>query len=517
MTSWHSRNSWKVALIFVLLVATGVTYYSASLIPRYDRWQYPVWYLSDYLLTSGQLPTCGEVSSDVYHAWTGKICVRIGSPGQPISIATFTLLTGIDFTGSFGRLFVFTPLLKLSAGYLLVAEFVKSRTSKVLGTGIVYLSPDYATVFFTTAKGFSFGLLLFIAYLLIKTLRVNSKYRTFREHFKWVILYLISASLLLEYYVPRSVIALVLGAGVSVLIAYRRKYVQSLLLGYGMLLVFYFTQRNDIGVYYGFISEGMTALLSSATTENQAVPFLQTETGGIGWLLLTPLAVLGAVGGLLSLKERGSRFLSDERMLWLYSIAVCYTPVALIQPFFRTRLFFEAAIPGLLVASDRCDRESVGRYMKFGVVISLLLVGSGYYLALSSATAYGPQYDAMDDVLDNVGVPDEAIVFTDMRTGAYLVGENRHLNTAMITDGTDGNAIGDVWYYSDAQAACNVMARAGSDYFVLREDVRTDGVPVMNYDRIPTPESAINKYRDSSRFDRVADAWEFDVYRLNTC
>ncbi|MEF8877454.1 MAG: hypothetical protein V5A60_12105 [Haloarculaceae archaeon] len=505
---WYRRNGWKFALILALLAASGVTLYSASMTPRYDRWQYPVWYLSEYLLTTGTLPTCSQVSADMLPVWTGKACLRIGTPGHPVSVATFTALTGLDFTGPFKRWFVFTPLLKLSAGYLLVAQFAKARTSRILGTAIIYLSPDYSTLYLTTAKGLSFSLLLFSVYFLVKTLR---------EDFRWSLLYLLSFVLLLEYYVPRSVLVVVFAAVVAHFLLADRKIVRSLILVYNTVFALYFFQADLFGEYYRIIAGAVEpGLLAAITAERASIPFFEPSSG-LGWILLLPLGTLGAVGGLLALREKGVSFLADERMLWLYSLVIGYLPAGLLLPFFRTRLFFEAAIPGLLVAADRCDLESVGRYMRSGVAVSILILVVGYSLTLSGAVGYGPQYDSLADTMTDADVREEEIVFTDMKTGAYLVGENRHLNTTMLTDGGNRERIGAVWYYSDADAACRIMSDRESDYFVLREDVRTQGVPVMNYDRVPAPESALEKYRDSPRYDRVIDAWEFDVYELNAC
>lgn len=508
MTRWYRRNDWKLALLFVLLVCSAVTLYSASMIPRYDRWQYPVWYLSEYLLTTGALPTCSQVSAEVLPAWTGKICLRIQTPGQPISVATYTSLLGLDFTGPFKRWFVFTPLLKLSAGYLLATQFVRSRASRVLTTGLVYLAPNYSTLFFTTAKGLSFSLLLFSVYFLIRALR---------DDFRWTLPYLLSFVLLLNYYVPRSVLVLAFAAGITHVMLAERQVTRGLILAYNTVLALYLFQADLIGEYYRTIADAVEpGVILSITAETETVPFHQPSSG-VGWIMLLPLGTLGAVGGLLALRERKAAFLSDERMLWLYALVVGYLPVGLLLPFFRTRLFFEAAIPGLLVAGERCDRDSVERYMKFGLVAGILFVVIGYYLTLSGAVAYGAEYDSLADTMTDANVPEDAVVFTDMKTGAYLVGERRHLNTTMLTNGSDRETIGAVWYYSDARAACRVMERGGSDYFVLREAVQREGVPVINYNRLPVPESAVVKYRDSSRYDRVVDAWAFDVYQLNAC
>ena len=75
-------------------------------------------------------------------------------------------------------------------------------------------------------------------------------------------------------------------------------------------------------------------------------------------IVLVPVALVSAVSALRALSREGSEFLLDERMLWLYSVLAVYVPAGLSVSFFWTRIFFEASIPGLLVALGELDSLS---------------------------------------------------------------------------------------------------------------------------------------------------------------
>lgn len=506
-------------LVFSVAAVVTVVGRSATLPAPIDHWEYASWYVEESLLRRGfTAPNCQSVLAIGNYAthWP-KICTRIQSPGLAYAKAGLTATTGVDFTGRWQRYFLLTPALKVTAGYLLASLYTDNFRYRLLGATALFLVPDYTPFYVTQAKGLSFVIL---------QLGVYARIRWHREGGPWLVASVLAFGMLLLFYFPRSLVLFTFYVVLSAVELRNGRPIRSVL---GEMsangVLFYVIQFDELLRKLSLLTAGnptalfdLTALqLVFATSSGSTIPFLYESDSTSAFVVLLPVAVIAGLAGVRALWRRRVSFFADERMLWLYSLALIYVPAALAVSFFRTRIVFEAAIPGLLVAVDELDSLSDRAASVVEPLLVVVLAGLvvGNVLLLAPTVSYSADYRGLSDELERQGIDEETPVYTDLRTGAYLVGEEQYERVYRIVSDYDRDVMVDVWYGTNATVACEYMRATGSTHFVLNPVV-TDGILfVENYPREPIDRSAYEKFERSPLFDRIGTHHSFRIYRVD--
>ncbi len=511
----------RIGIVFLLLACLAVVVKAVLVPPLDDPWAYSLWYIEEWTLDHGlALPTCEYVSSvGNYDSYWRKICVDIDTPAAAYATSVLTAATGLDFVHRWRRFFLLTPILKFGVGYLLASLYTDDVRYRTLCATAIFLIPDYSALYLTEARGLSFPLTLFGFYAVIRWKRDG-------EHWFWVS----AATLALTsmFYFPRSLLLLPFQFAVGI---FRWRCDDS---------------RSDaaLGTFVGSLivlllhgdrlSKSGSELTGSMADFGNTIGVIGSRFGFDGgkevplllsWppyvmFVLVPVALVSAVSGLRAFSRVGRRFLLDERMVWLYSVLVVYLPAGFSVSFFWTRIFFEASIPGLLVAvgeldSLPTDRIADGAHTAGYVLIALMVVGNLLIVPGVWTFPYHGDYEGLADEMHRNGIERNDPVFTDLKTGAYLVGMAQYEYVYRNTDDYDRRALMDVWYGTNAIVACREMRSYGADYFILNREVSTQVLYVENYQRRPINRSASLKFRRSSLFEPVARQSQFTVYRID--
>lgn len=497
-----------------LMIAVSAIALSINQPSKLDTWQYAKWFVESTILQTGHLPSCDVVSSTGTYqtAWAGKICTRINAPISPMLTTIATLSSGIDFTGEARRLFLITPIIKAFSGYLIVSLYTSRSDYQYFGAVLFVLIPDYSVYYLSQAKGISLPLVWLAVYTLLRWKQSGGVWIVFTH------LFLLTISL---FYLPRAIIL------VSVIFVFTlAKSYKNALLGVSSLsisiLVLYATQANltleNIQLLFQRILSQNLSISSLLRGTHPAIPYIAPSSGfEWGYLILTPLAILGLLGTLCLLNHKGYSIFADERALWSYGIAIAYFPASLLLPFFRTRMFFELAAPATVVgisgvsALKKAKIESVSIS---AIVLCSILVLAGLAGAMGSADSYGPAYNDLGNSLQEAGIGANERVFTDFKTGALLVGENRYKEVNRIINGSNSEKIQSIWYSNDAHESCNrIKSDYSSKYFILNSDIK-DTILIENYRRQSVRGESFSKYSKSSHFNRIFSKGEVEVYRL---
>ncbi|KZN25032.1 hypothetical protein A4G99_00345 [Haladaptatus sp. R4] len=553
--------SWRERLgLCLLLAACLAVVVKAMLVPPLDDpWAYSLWYIEEWLLSHGfHLPTCGYVSSvGNYDPYWGKICVDIDTPAAAYLSSGLTALTGLDFVHRWTRFFLLTPLVKFVVGYLLASLYTDDTRYRTLCATAIFLMPDYSPLYITEARGLSFPITLLGFYTTI---------RWSREGGRW---FWTSAGILAltsMFYLPRSLLLLPFIFVIGVLRwrrdGSRRDVVLGTVVGPLILLALHGDRLSHSGgEFTGFDFSNTLGVIGSRFGFGtvRPVPFLLSWPPYV-MIILVPVALVSAVSAFRALSREGSQFLLDERMLWLYSVLVVYIPAGLSVSFFWTRIFFEASIPGLLVAVGELDslslpgsvptyipyiprfvadhsgyslrsrvphfslparispsRDRIARFAHVTgyVIIALMVVGNLLVIPGVWTFPYRGDYDKLVNGMHQNGVERGDPIFTDLKTGAYLVGMDRYEIVYRNTDDYDRQGLVDVWYGTNATAACEEMRSYGADYFILNREVSTQVIYVENYQRKPINRSAYLKFDRSPLFTPVVRQPEFTVFRID--
>ena len=128
---------------------------------------------------------------------------------------------------------------------------------------------------------------------------------------------------------------------------------------------------------------------------------------------------------------------------------------------------------------------------------------------------YRGNYDGLVNGMHRNGVERSDPIFTELKTGAYLVGMDGYEIVYRNSDDYDRKALVDVWYGTNATTACEEMRSYHSDYFVLSRDVSTEVLYIENYERKPINRSAYLKFDRSPLFTPVVRRPAFTVYRID--
>ncbi|MFH5800275.1 hypothetical protein [Haladaptatus sp. CMAA 1911] len=557
----------RLGLVLLVLACLSVVVKAMLVPPLDDPWAYSLWYIEEWLLSHGfHLPTCEYVSSvGNYDPYWGKICVDIDTPAAAYLSSGLTALTGLDFVHRWTRFFLLTPLVKFVVGYLLASLYTEDVRYRTLCATAIFLIPDYSPLYLTEARGLSFPITLFGFYA---TLRWN------RDGGRWFWVAAGTLALTSMFYLPRALLLLpflfVIGVARWLRDGSRRDAVLGTVVGPLIILLLHGDRLSqsseltdsvfDLGNTLGVIGSRF------GFGTSRSVPFLLSWPPYV-MIILVPVAIVSGVSGLRALSRDGPRFLFDERMLWLYSVLVVYVPAGISVSFFWTRIFFEASIPGLLVALGELDSLSTARpartYIPYlprtvtntayrslpprllsrfslpsrrfdtrlpdisrsrlarfshaagYVLVALMVVGSLLIIPGVWTFPYRGNYEGLVDGMHRNGVERGEPIYTELKTGAYLVGMDRYEVVYRDTDDYDRQALIDVWYGTNATAACGEMRSYGADYFVLNREVSTQVLYVENYQRRPINRSAYLKFDRSSLFTPVVRRPQFTVYRID--
>lgn len=527
------RSEWRV--VALLVVACGLPTIKSVTIPApVDYWQYGGWYIEMYLLENGfRLPSCAEVlSTGNYGAYWSKACTRIDAPAYSYLKAGLTALSGIDFVGEWQRYFLFTPLAKFLVGYALSSLYTDDTRHRLVGATAIFLVPDYSALYLTQAKGLSFPLLLFGLYSAIRWKR-GQRY--------WYAVTILTTIVLTLFYLPRVfiLISFVNIVALAQILSGEREFdvIATTLTSVAIILYLFafgrFVQFSRL--VFSLFDAGRTLGVLAAElpflSGGQEVPYLLTWPPYIMFVML-PVALVCGASGLWALSDRRAEFLRDERMLWFYSICLTYVPAGIAVGFFWSRSLFELAIPGILVALTEFDalRDGVARAVSdrslprvvpstesiATLVIVLMVVGNLLILPGVWAFPYSGDYEGLTAELDQSEIEVDSPIYTDFKTGAYLVGYHHYTYVYRITDDYDRQALDDIWYGSDATAACEAMRSKGARYFILNRDVTERFLPIENFKRVPIPESGYAKFEESEHYTLLFDRGQFEIYEIDS-
>ncbi len=541
--------------ICLLLVACFAVAVKAMLVPPLDDpWAYSLWYIEEWLLSHGfHLPTCGYVSSvGNYDPYWGKICVDIDTPAAAYLSSGLTALTGLDFVHRWTRFFLLTPLAKFVVGYLLASLYTDDTRYRTLCAAAVFLVPDYSPLYITEARGLSFDHPLRVLRDDSLEPRGGSLVLGWRGHPRAHVDVLSP---------PVAVVAPVRVRHRRTSLATRRVTVErrprdgrrpadSLALHGDRL-----SQSN--GEFTGFDFHNTLGVIGSrfgfGTT--RPVPFLLSWPPYV-MLVLAPVALVSAVSALRALSREGSEFLLDGRMLLAVQRPRGVRPRRSFGEFFLDANFLRgldsrparrargtrfalvpcdgdcwnparrvSSVPRLFSRVSRLSRtripdlsrERVARvaHATGYLLIALMVVGNLLVIPGVWTFPYRGNYDGLVNGMHRNGVERGDPIFTELKTGAYLVGMDGYETVYRNSDDYDRKALVDVWYGTNATAACTEMRSYHSDYFVLSRDVSTDVLYVENYERKPINRSAYLKFDRSPLFTPVVQRPEFTVYRID--
>ncbi len=517
-----------ILCILPLILCIAVVVKATQLPPLVDRWEYSTWYVENFLVASGlRLPSCPHVSAiGNYDSYWPKICTQIYEPGHAYANVLATRITGLDFTGEWRRYFLLTAVLKFSAGYLLGSLYVKNRSYRLLTAALVFLVPDYSSIYITEAKGLSFPILLLGIYSTLEWKR--GRRRMFAPTVGCLVL-------LSYFYFPRTILlaAVIVMFGLVVAVQRYDKFHVIAAIAVTSAVIYLFQFRSVIrnvfkydvlGVNKQLIGDTLSVALQNVlgTSSEAAVPFI-VSAPPYGAIALLPVAVASSISSLRLLVTRRWSFLFDERMIWVYTILATYVPVSLSVSFFWSRVFFEMSVPGLLITVSQVEEVvTEERYRKtvvIGVLTLAVLMAAGNIATMPDPIVIPydeNEYEGLAHELTEQGIGPNTPIYTDMKTGAYLVGKHQYKRVYRIDSDRDRSGMVSVWYGTDAVSACRSMkSHANVRYFILNEEVKDEGLSVENYERRPIGDAAYDKFNRSSAFTEGFQTNGFIVYRLH--
>ncbi|MFH5801822.1 hypothetical protein [Haladaptatus sp. CMAA 1911] len=500
---------------------------AVSIPPRVDRWAYATWYVEDFLMSSGlRLPDCSHLSTiGNYDAYWPKLCTRVYEPGQAYANVFAERVTGLRFTSTWRRFFLLTAGLKFLAGYLLGGLYTNKRKYQLLAASLVFLVPDYSAMYITEARGLSFPILLLGVYSTVEWKR--GQQRMF-----------VSAVVCLTFisylYFPRTILLFAILIMFSVVCAVQRndrlRFVTATAAAFAIvyLLQLQSVIRNifkyDVLTINGESANStfIVALhdLIGISGEN-SVPFI-VSAPPYGAITLLPIAIASGLSCMRAFSIRKWSFFLDERLIWVYTIIVTYIPVSFSASFFWSRIFFEMAVPGLLITVDQLeqaiDEHGHKRMLVSWVMVLAIIMAAGNIATIPDPIVTPYQQDNYEELateLQDHGIDQSTPIYTDMKTGAYLVGEYQYKWVYRINEDRNRDAMIDVWYGTNATRACQYIKSKGDvRYFILNEEVKTKGLAIENYDRKPINETAYRKFEKSKAFDKYFQTDKFVVYRV---
>lgn len=473
---------------------------------RIDIWQYGKWYVEASILQSGGLVSCTQILGvgNYEWIWASKICTRLSSPLSPLITSILTIITSYDFTGDLRRWFLITPLLKGLSGYLLLSLYIRNRETLYLGSIIFILIPDYSVYYLTQVKGLSLPLLWLGFYTTIRWRREGGHW------ILWTIAILLALSL---FYFPR---VLLLVGVITIMGVDRLRKPHPIVVPLALTAaILYVVQGSKIFTNIHLLTVALlqTESLFSGSQSSQ-IPYFASNASW-GYALLAPLAIIGILGATRLLYEKGPRICLEERALWSYGILIAYLPAALLLPFFRTRVIFELAAPAAVVGISGISlHNQISRPQASSILFAMILITAGTAGAMGTADSYQSDYNQLHTTLEDIGVTKDTRVFTDFKTGAFLVGEKQYKQVYRITSGKNRTLIYNIWYSSDGDLACQQMkSRYGVSYFILSTDIQ-DGILIENYRRQPVIGQSFQKFAGSESYSTVATTGRFQIYRL---
>lgn len=517
----------RILYLLPMFLCLVVVAKAVSIPPRVDRWAYATWYLEDFLMSSGlQLPDCSHLSTvGNYDAYWPKLCTRVYEPGQAYANVLAEYVTGLSFTSDWGRFFLLTAGLKFLAGYLLGGLYTKKRQYQLLAASLVFLVPDYSAMYITEARGLSFPILLLGVYSTIEWKRGRQR----------MFVSAVACLILLSYfYFPRTILLSAILVMFSVVCAVQRtdrlRFVTATAAAFAIvyLLQLQSVMRNIFKYdVFNISNESATATvivvlhdLIGISGENSA-PFI-VSAPPYGAITLVPTAIASGLSCLRAFSIRKWSFFFDERLIWVYAIIATYVPVSFSASFFWSRAFFEMAVPGLLITVNQLEQvidDHGHRRALVSCVMALAIILTAGNVATIPDPIVTPydqdDYEELTIEMQNHGIDQNTPIYTDMKTGAYLVGEHQYKWVYRINEDRNRDAMIDVWYGTNAMSACQYMKSHGDvRYFILNEEVKTKGLAVENYDRKPINETAYRKFDKSDAFAEYFRTDEFVVYRL---
>ncbi|WP_156224370.1 hypothetical protein [Haloferax gibbonsii] len=468
-------------------------------------------------MTKSTVPTCGNIiqTGNYDEHWASKICTRIHSPVPAILTSMLSMLSGVEFTGSYRRYMILTPVMKGLVGYVLVRRYSKDITYALFGAALFAVVPDYSYYYFTQAKGLSFVLLW---------LGVYTIFRWSGGDYRWSLIFIIITATLSLFYLPRSLILISTALFISLKRIYAlsraKKSVVVILSG----LILYVLQGELLISHLStFLPQVYTKLPEIFQGSSSSIPYEPISASGppigFGYIMLTPIALIGVIGFLIYVRKQTISVLYDERLLFGYAILFTYTLPSLLIGFFYSRIIFELAAPALLVGIGGISIAQKAPNIRLSTVLLLyLVVAGGLTTAFLQDDPYQSSYSGLSDGLESSGISSEDHIFTDFQTGAYLVGEHQYSHVSKITSGKNRTLISSIWYNVSSRDACMTLKREyDSDYLVLRKTV-TEKFAIENYRREPVPITTINRYNSGAEFNRVFSNGDFTVYQIsNKC
>lgn len=499
----------KIVAIFVLSVSSLIIFMSIMQPHRIDRWQYGKWYVENAILQTGHIPTCGGIYQvdGLGQYWSSKICTRIYSPIPSLVTTISEMVTRFEFTNTKRRYMILTPLFKALVGYILIRMYSANKSFQIFGAGLFLIAPDYSYYYLTQTKGLSLPLLWLGLFALLKWKRSRDQ--------RWSVIVLVLVSTLSLFYLPRAMILIT--SILVIAISITRKSSISVSLFLSSAIIFYVLQENlfveQLSTFLPPILLNPSSLLSLSTT--RTIPFAATGGSGIGYVLLPPFALIGLTGGLYYLYNYRSSFLIEDRILYSYAVITTYVIPSLSIGFFFTRIIFELIAPAILVGVagvEKFGKQRVGLAVCFAV---FLVVSGGLVIAFDQPDPYEDSYADLSSSLTSMGFSQDELVFTDFKTGAYLVGENIHPSTSKTTTGYNETTISSLWYDGTPSRACNLISkRYSSDYFILRSTVVSD-FSIENHPRKAVPSIIVEKYQNSPDFNKVMSNGDFTMFELS--
>ncbi|UPV98950.1 hypothetical protein M0R88_10465 [Halorussus gelatinilyticus] len=507
--SVQNYSRFDIAIIFLSLIACLlVLTASVTVSSHVDRWQYAKWLLESQLISTGAITaTCGEILG-VYPVYLAdKICTRLRAPFPVYATVTSTRLTGLDFTGSFRHYFIPTAIAKFLITAAIIRRFTRDSVLIILGSALLFVGMDYSPLYLTQAKGLSLVFFLAGIYTLIRWQRGDTT---------WIIGLLISIGLLSVTYAPRALLFL----GVAT----------------AFIIVNVFVSRNTTRISAAGI------LAATIFVTGQLIPIVEraliastVASGGLGEILMSPsevpyqavgttplpfyptFAVLAIVGGILILRRLQHRAFAHPLVVWPIAAVLTYLPAGLLLSFFRSRVVAEASYAAAVLFSVEVSALSRGRLRKALMAIAIIGLFVSSVSAVQITTTrdgYSEGYGQLVGGLDESSITSSTPVYTDLKTGAYLLGEGGHREIELTYPATK-DSIKAVWHGTNATAACQQMGSA--EYFILSRDVYRDQFWVGNHPRRPISDAAYNKFSQSPDFSKVDTINQFVVYKINNC
>ena len=521
-----SARTW-ILLIIPLILCVAVVVKATQLPPLVDQWEYSTWYVENFLVSSGlRLPTCSHVSAiGNYDTYWPKICTQIYEPGYAYVNVLATRTTGLNFIGEWRRYFLLTAVFKFIAGYLLGTLYIKKRPYRFLTASLIFLVPDYSSIYITESKGLSFPILLLGVYSTLAWKRGH------RQMFALAVGCLI---LLSYFYFPRTILlaAVIVMFGVVVAVQRYDKFHTITTIAVTSAVIYLFQFRSVIRDIFKYdvlrVNEQLIGNTFSVALQNflgssePAVPFL-VSAPPYGAIALLPVAVASSLSCVRLFLIRRWSFFLDERMIWVYTIVATYVPVSLSVSFFWSRVFFEMSVPGILITVSQVERViNEGGHEKLvlnGVLILAVLMAAGNIATMPDPVVIPYEehnYENLAHELTDRGIGPNAWIYTDIKTGAYLVGEHQYKRVYRIDSDRDRKGMVSVWYGTNATKACwSMKSHADVRYFILNKEVRKKGLSVENYQRQPIGNAAYNKFNHSSAFTKDFQTNGFVIYRLH--